>query len=111
MTHHVYIQIAINILTLSGKGMGTSLLLRGFDGFLAAGAFFLGLVMAGTRAISFVAIASDAVAADGLTVDECEYAAAEGLFRSKSCRSAAVRYDWEGGPLLKVDDADVAEFL
>lgn len=91
--------------------MGTSLLLRGFDGFLAAGAFFLGLVMAGTRGISFVAIASDAVA-DGLTVDECEYAAAaaEGLFRSKSCRSAAVRYDWEGGPLLMAD-ADVAEFL
>ena len=72
--------------------MGTSLLLRGFDGFLAAGAFFLGLVMDGARGISFVAIASDAVA-DGLTVDECEYdaAAAEGLFRSKSCRSAAVR--------------------
>ena len=90
--------------------MGTSLLLRGFDGFLAAGAFFLGLVMDGARDISFVAIASDAVA-DGLKVDECEYAAAVGLFRSKSCRSAAVRYEWEGGTLLKVDDADVAEFL
>ena len=89
--------------------MGTSLLLRAFDGFLAAGAFFLGLVMDGTRDISF-AIDSAAVA-DGLKVDECEYAATVGLFRSKSCRSAAVRYEWEGGPLLKVDDADVAEFL
>lgn len=86
--------------------MGTSLLLRGFDGFLAAEAFFLGFAIASDPRPR---ISSDAVA-DGLTV-ECEYAAAVGLFRSKSCRSAAVRYEWEGGPLLKVDDADVAEFL
>ena len=86
--------------------MGTSLLLRGFDGFLAAEAFFFGFAIASDPRPR---ISSDAVA-DGLTVDECEYAAAVGLFRSKSCRSAAVRYDWEGGPLL-MDDADVAEFL